>query len=447
MKGKITMRNITIIGAGHVGLVTGVCLAEIGNQVICFDNNIERIEKLEKGICPFFEPELDRLLEININKGRISFTSNQQEALQHSEIIYIAVGTPQLPDGSVNLQYIKDAARLIGETITSDTIVVTKSTIPIGTNKQIRSLIESFLNEGIKVDMVSNPEFLREGSAIYDTFQADRIIIGAESEEAANIIEDINKPFNRPIFKTDLNSAEMIKYASNAFLATKISFINEIANICERVEANIDDVAFGMGLDSRIGNQHLRPGIGYGGSCFPKDTRALLDIVNRTFTQFEILKTVINVNHEQQRLLVDKAIQRYGSLKEKKVALLGLSFKANTDDIRESSAIALAKHLINEGAIITAYDPKAIENTKQALGNQIQYAYNLEETIIEKEMAIIATDWDEIKNFPLGKYEEYMKTPIILDGRNCYSLKEVEKFKIDYISIGRPTINKVNLQK
>ncbi|WP_404318968.1 UDP-glucose dehydrogenase family protein [Bacillus lumedeiriae] len=438
------MKKITIVGTGHVGLVTGVCFAEIGHQVTCYDINAERIEQLQKGICPFFEPELDRLLESNLNKGRVSFTNNEQEAFQHVEIIYVTVGTPPLADGSVDLQYIKEAARIIGENITNDSIVVTKSTVPIGTNKQIKAIIESFLSEGIKVDIVSNPEFLREGSAIYDTLQADRIIIGAESAIAARVVEEINKPFNRPIFKTDLNSAEMIKYAANAFLAAKISFINEVANICEEVEANIEDVSFGMGLDSRIGNHHLKAGIGYGGSCFPKDIKALLDIASQHLKSFDMLKTVIDVNNKQQHLLIDKAIQQYGSLKGKNVALLGLAFKPNTDDIRESSAITLARHLIDEGAVITAYDPKAIEKTKQVLGNQIQYASTIESALTEKEMAFIATDWDEIKDFQLGRYEELMKTPILLDGRNCYPLKEVKNYGIDYISIGRHAVLKGN---
>lgn len=444
MKGIVTMRNITIIGTGHVGLVTGVCLSEIGHQVICYDINLGRIEQLKKGICPFFEPDLDQMLENNLNANRISFTSNQQKAYRHAEIIYIAVGTPQREDGSVNLEFLEKAARNIGEGLKNDVIIVTKSTVPIGTNKQIKSLIESYLKKEIKVDIVSNPEFLREGTAVYDTFYADRIIIGAETEQAAKIIEEINKPFNRPIFKTDLNSAEMIKYASNAFLATKISFINEIANICEKLEANIVDVTYGMGLDTRIGIQHLKAGIGFGGSCFPKDANALVEIANKNSTRIEILNAVINVNKRQQYLLVDKAIQQYGSLKGKSIALLGLAFKPNTDDIRESSAIALARLLINEGAIVTAYDPKAIEKAKLLLGNQIQYGSTIESTLSGKEMAFIATEWDEIKYFPLDQYGNLMKFPIVLDGRNCYSLKEVEKYKMDYISIGRPALLKAS---
>lgn len=442
MKGTVTMRNITIVGAGHVGLVTGVCLSEIGHHVTCYDIDTERIEQLKKGICPFFEPHLDQMLENNLNKNQISFTDNQQEAFQHSEIVYIAVGTPQRADGLVNLQYIEESARMIGRSLKKDAIIVTKSTVPIGMNKQIRTLIELFLGEGIKVNIVSNPEFLREGSAVNDMFYGDRIIIGAESDQAASIVEDIYKPFKRPIYKTDLNSAEMIKYASNAFLATKISFINEIANICEKVGANIDDVTYGVGLDTRIGIQHLKAGLGFGGSCFPKDTNALLEIANQTFTRFEILNAVINVNKKQQWLLVDKAIQQYGSLKGKNIALLGLAFKPNTDDIRESSAIALARHLISEGAIVTAYDPKAIEKAKLLLGNQIQYDSTIESALSGKEMAFIATEWEEIKHFPLDKYGKLMKVPILLDGRNCYSLKEVEKYKMDYISIGRPALLK-----
>jgi UDPglucose 6-dehydrogenase len=301
----------------------------------------------------------------------------------------------------------------------------------------LKGRIEAAPQTGTTVEMVSNPEFLREGSAIHDSFFADRIIIGSDSKKAAELVEAINKPFGIPIFKTDLQSAELIKYSSNAFLATKISFINEIAQLCEKLEANIDDVAYGMGLDNRIGPDFLKAGIGYGGSCFPKDVSALIHTGAENGTELKILKAANLVNQYQQDVLIKKAKERFGSLKNRKAAILGLSFKPNTDDVRESPALRIASLLIEAGVKITAYDPVSTENAKNQLGDNINYSSSIEDALLNAEMAFIATDWDQIKSFPLSQYELLMKNPILFDGRNCYSLEEVSRFQIEYHSIGR----------
>lgn len=441
----INMKNITIVGTGHVGLVTGVTLAEIGHQVVCYDINENDIALMKAGISPFYEPELTDLLKKNLNKGQLFFTGDPKLALVDAEIIYIAVGTPTAENGSVDLSYIKEAAKTIAENITKqEVIVVTKSTVPVGTNKLIQQVIVTNLTNEVNVNIVSNPEFLREGSAIYDTFSADRIVIGSDCEKAASIIEEINIPFGKTIFITDLLSAEMIKYSSNAFLATKISFINEIANLCEKVGANIEDVAHGMGLDFRIGTQFLKAGIGFGGSCFPKDTRGLIQQAAEAGQTLEILEAVIKVNKQQKYLLMNKAKQRFGNLKDKKIAILGLAFKPNTNDVRESIAIDIASELTMQGALVTAYDPLALEEAKQILGEKIHYALSIEEAITNTDMVFIATDWDELKDFPLKKYEMLMNHPIIFDGKNSYSLDEISEYNIEYYSVGRPFLNKSN---
>jgi UDPglucose 6-dehydrogenase len=347
------LKAIAVLGTGYVGLVTGVCLSDIGHYVTCVDIDKQKVEKMKQGISPIYEPGLDELMKKNIERGRLHFTTSHQEAFRDAEVIYIAVGTPQSEDGSADLRFVEQAAKDIATYIERDgVIVVTKSTVPVGTNEKIRTWIKQHLTKDIRFHIVSNPEFLREGSAIYDTFHGDRIVIGADDEWAASVIEEINKPFGIPIFHTDIHSAEMIKYASNAFLATKISFINEIANICEKVGANVEDVAYGMGLDTRIGPQFLRAGIGYGGSCFPKDTKALVQIAGDVDHQFELLQAVIKVNNKQQVKLVEKARNRFGSLRGKKVALLGLAFKPNTDDIREAVLIVIVRELLNNRVLV-----------------------------------------------------------------------------------------------
>lgn len=435
------MKKIAVVGTGYVGLVTGVCLSDIGHYVTCVDIDERKVEKMKQGISPIYEPGLDELMKRNIERGRLHFTTSHEEAFRDAEVIYIAVGTPQKEDGSADLRFVEQAARDIAAHIERDgVVVVTKSTVPVGTNEKIRAWIQQHLQRPVRFDIVSNPEFLREGSAIYDTFHGDRIVIGADNEQAAAVMEEVNKPFGIPIFHTDIHSAEMIKYASNAFLATKISFINEIANICEKVGANVEDVAYGMGLDTRIGPQFLRAGIGYGGSCFPKDTKALVQIAGDVDHQFELLEAVIKVNNKQQLKLVEKARGRFGSLRGKKAALLGLAFKPNTDDMRQAASIVIARELLQDGASVAAYDPVATENAKRIIGDEVVYASSVEEALTDADLAMIVTEWEEIKQLPLDLYAKYMKTPIVFDGRNCYPLEEVKKHEIEYHSIGRKSV-------
>lgn len=432
------MRNITVIGAGRVGLVTAICLADIGHFVRCYDLDALKINQLKTGIAPFYEPDLENYLKKNLDKGRLSFTNNIQEALTEIEIIYLAVGTPQNEDGTTNLDFIMKATEDIAQNICHNpTIIVTKSTVPVGTNSTIRSLIHSNRKRSIQVEVVSNPEFLREGAAIYDSFHGDRIVIGSDNEWAAGVIEEINKPFGIPIFQTDLQSAEMIKYASNAYLATKITLLNELANICEHVGADIEAVVYGMGLDNRIGSRYMKPGIGFGGSCFPKDILSLLQTAKEVGVGGDIIESVMKVNAKQNIQLLKKAKNRFGILQGKKAALLGLSFKPNTDDIRNSVALVLAKELLKEGVIITAYDPVAIQNAKAVLGDTIKYAQSIEEAISGTEMVFIATEWDEIREFPLRRYEELMRTPILFDGWNCHPINIAANHRLEYFSIGR----------
>lgn len=436
----VVCMNITVVGTGYVGLVTGVCLAEIGHHVTCIDINKEKVEQMKQGISPIYEPGIENLMRENIEKRRLKFVSQHKEGFVEAQIIIIAVGTPQNIDGSADLSYIKKTAIDIAQNITKDVIVVTKSTVPIGTNEYIKQVIINNLIIKANVEVVSNPEFLREGSAIYDTFNADRIVIGAETEKIASIIENMYLPFNVPVFKTDIRSAEMIKYASNAFLATKISFINEISNFCEIAGANIEEVAAGMGKDKRIGQQFLNAGIGYGGSCFPKDTAALLKMGNDKNFDFRIIQSVIQVNNSQKKLLIQKALERFGDLQGKSIALLGLAFKPNTDDMRESSAIDVTEELLNLGANVIAYDPIAIPNAIKMLNTQIEYTKTMKEALYEADCAFILTDWEEFKKIELSRFQNLMKEPIIFDGRNCFSLSDVQKYDIEYHSIGRPTV-------
>ncbi|ARA98320.1 UDP-glucose dehydrogenase family protein [Geobacillus thermodenitrificans] len=433
--------KISIIGTGYVGLVTGVALSEIGHNVTCIDIDKQKVAEMKQGRSPIYEPGLGELMKKNIEWGRLHFTTDYKEGIAGAEVIYIAVGTPQKEDGSADLTYIKQTAKTVGEYIEEDgVIIVTKSTVPVGTNEKVKQWIKGSMKKEIQFDIVSNPEFLREGTALYDTFHGDRIVIGAENERAASIIEEIYKPLGIPIFKTDIRSAEMIKYASNAFLATKISFINEIANICEKVGANIDDVAYGMGLDSRIGSQFLKAGIGYGGSCFPKDTRALVQIAGNVQHKFELLEAVINVNNKQQVKLVERAVEELGNLRGKKVALLGLAFKPNTDDMREAASIAISKQLLEHGASIKAYDPVAIENAKKVLPKEINFVDTIEEALLDADVAFILTEWEQIKSINPNKFIELMNEPVIFDGRNCFDLDYMKQYAVCYYSIGRPNI-------
>lgn len=437
--------KIAVVGTGYVGLVTGTCLSEIGHTVTCIDIDQSKVNKMREGISPIYEPGLDELMKKNIEENRLFFTTNHNEGFENTDVIYIAVGTPEKEDGSANLSFVEQVAKDIATHVKKDVIVVTKSTVPVGTNDWIKRVILNNLVNDVKVEVVSNPEFLREGSAIYDSFHGDRIVVGADNIETANILEEINKPFGIPVFKTDIKSAEMIKYAANAFLATKISFINEISNICEKVGANVEDVANGMGQDNRIGSQFLNAGIGYGGSCFPKDTKALVQIAGNVAYEFELLKGVIKVNQKQQEILLSKLDEKFDTLEDKKVAVLGLAFKPNTDDMREAASIVITKKLIEKGANVVAYDPVAMENAKNILDSKVNYAANTIEALKDAEVVLILTEWNEFKDIDLETFVKYMKQPIIFDGRNCYDPKNVASYQVEYHSMGRPSINNIQL--
>ncbi|WP_185806961.1 UDP-glucose dehydrogenase family protein [Bacillus salinus] len=429
--------KIAVKGTGYVGLVTGVCLADIGHHVTCIDIDESKIELLQLGQSPIYEPGLEELMKKNMEAGCLSFTANYQDVYASADVIFIAVGTPEREDGSANLTYVEQAAQDIATSLQHDTIVVTKSTVPVGTNDRVRAILHEYKPANVKVEVASNPEFLREGSAIYDTFHGDRIVIGADTPHVADQVASIFEPLGLPIVKSDIRSAEMIKYAANAFLATKISFINEIANICEKVGANIEDVANGIGQDSRIGNQFLRAGIGYGGSCFPKDTKALVQIAGNVQHKFELLESVIRVNNAQQALLFKKAVEIVGSFEGKKVAVLGLAFKPNTDDIREAASFVLIGKLVDAGAHVVVYDPIAMEKARVVLGSRVSYAGDVESCVREAEATFLVTEWDEIRSIPLSWYIDWMNTPLLLDGRNCYTLEDADALPIQYVSIGR----------
>ncbi|WP_368661355.1 UDP-glucose/GDP-mannose dehydrogenase family protein [Bacillus cereus] len=434
--------NIAVVGTGYVGLVTGVGLSEVGHSVTCIDMDEKKVEKMQDGQSPIYEPGLDELMLKNIEAGRLNFTTDHLTAFKEAQVIYIAVGTPENEDGTANLTYVNQVIEQIAQNVKRDIIVVTKSTVPVGTNHYIKGRLKELLVEGIKIEVVSNPEFLREGSAVYDIFNGDRIVIGAECDEALEVMRKVNKPFGIPIYETDICSAEMIKYASNAFLATKISFINEIANVCEKVGADVEKVALGMGLDSRVGNQFLKAGIGYGGSCFPKDTKALKKIAENVDYDFSLLSSVIQFNNKQQRKLLDQAIKDFGTLEGKKVGILGLTFKPNTDDMREAASLVIIPELIEMGAHVKAYDPIAIDNAKKILPSTIEYVNEVIEAIKDTEIVFILTEWDEIKSIPLEKFGIEMKDPNIYDGRNCFGIEAVKNSDINYFSVGREAIKR-----
>jgi UDPglucose 6-dehydrogenase len=431
--------KIAVLGTGYVGLSTGVCLSQIGHHVTCIDINEQKINQLCQGISPIYEPGLEELLASNMAAGRLHFTTTLAVALGEADIIVVAVGTPQGEDGAADLSYLVQAAKDISTSITPESVIVIKSTVPVGTNDFIKRLIEDLC--GFPVKMVSNPEFLRQGSAIEDTMKADRIIIGSENAEAAEKIRDMYRPLEVPMILTSTRSAEMIKYASNAFLATKISYINEIANLCEAVGADVADVAKGMGKDQRIGEAFLNAGIGYGGSCFPKDVKALLHTAGVNGVKFPLLKETIAINEYQRELLVTKALKRFGGLKGRKIAMLGLAFKPDTDDMREAPSIPIARALTKYGAEVVAYDPVATENARKIIGDTIKYAGSIDEAVYEADAVLIVTEWKEVKNIDVAEMIGKMKEPIIFDGRNCFTEESIRACRaVEYYPIGKPAI-------
>ncbi|KHD84373.1 UDP-glucose/GDP-mannose dehydrogenase family protein [Bacillus ginsengihumi] len=434
------VRKITVIGTGYVGLVSGTCFAEIGHEVTCCDINEEKISLLRQGNMPIYEPGLKELVHKNVSEKRLYFTSNIAKAIQAADIIYIAVGTPMSQTGEADLTFVKQVAKTIGENLNGYKVIVTKSTVPVGTGRLVASLIRTHSQSSQPFDIVSNPEFLREGVAIQDTMNMERAIIGASSEKAFQIIAEVHKPFNTKIVQTSVETAEMIKYAANAFLATKLSFINDIANICERVGADVTKVSEGIGLDKRIGHQFLQAGVGFGGSCFPKDTAALHHIAKTYGYDFKLIDAVIETNFNQRVFFVEKVEAALGSLQGKIISVLGLSFKPNTDDMRYAPSLDVIPLLREKGAIVKAYDPIAIEEAKKHIGYQCTYFEDLYETIENADACVILTDWSEIKELDLVKVKSLLRKPIIIDGRNLFDLNTMHEHDFMYVSIGRPVV-------
>lgn len=432
--------KIVVAGTGYVGLVTGACLSEVGHNVTCVDIDEQKIKKMEQGISPIYEPGLDELLKKNHDEGRLNFTTDYKNAYKDADVIFIGVGTPERVDGSANLDYVFSVAQQIAENIEKNCLVVVKSTVPIGTNEKVEELLKETLKNDVKIEVASNPEFLSQGTAVKDTLKASRIVIGVQSKNAECILREVYERFNQPIVVTNRRSAEMIKYASNDFLALKISFMNEIANFCELVGADVEDVAKGMSYDARIGDKFLRAGIGYGGSCFPKDTKALHWLANDNGYELKTIKATIEVNENQKYKLFRKAKEKLGRLKGMNVAILGLTFKPGTDDLREAASIPNVNRLIEEGANIIAYDPVGENNFKKLFPTQIEYAETPFEALKDADICFIFTEWDEIKQIKLDDYVKLMKKPFVFDGRNCYSLSDVKKVDMNYYSIGRQEV-------
>ncbi|MCE4049493.1 UDP-glucose dehydrogenase family protein [Bacillus sp. Au-Bac7] len=439
--------EITVAGTGYVGLVTGVCLAEAGHVVTCVDPIQDKIDLLNNGISPIYEPQLDELIVRNKDAGSLFFTTDHKSAYANSSVIIIGVGTPENEDGSANLTFLYTVARQIAENIQRDCLVVIKSTVPIGTNDKVEAFIKEHVKRDINVEVAANPEFLAQGTAVRDTLHASRIVIGTESENARQLLTQIYQPFQQPILNMGRRSAEMVKYASNDFLALKISFVNDIANLCEAVGANIDDVTKGMSMDSRIGDKFLQAGIGYGGSCFPKDTKALHWLSEEEGYVLRTVKAAIEVNEKQKFKLIKKARKDFASFAGLKVAVLGVTFKPGTDDLREAPSIPNVRLLLNEGASVHVYDPVGEQNFKKIYPTEVAFASTIEEALQDADICFVFTEWPEIKNAPLTLFTENMKTPHVYDGRNCYALAEAEEAGVHYHSIGRPSVNEKVLQK
>ena len=432
--------NITIIGTGYVGLASGVSFAEVGHRVVCVDNDREKVAKMQQGQTPMYEAQLDSYFTRNIKANRLRFTTSLEEGIQHAEVIFLALPTPEDADGSADMSYVMSVAGEIGKQLTRYTVIVNKSTVPVGTAEKVRALIAQHTSAAF--DVVSNPEFLREGFAIHDFMHPERVVIGTSSEQAAGIMKKLYEPFvdtEEAILLMDEKSSELTKYAANAFLATKITFMNEIANFCDRVGANVDAVRQGVGSDSRIGSRFLFPGIGFGGSCFPKDIKALKKSGQEVNLQFSILESVIDVNEQQKTVLFSK-IKAYfnNQLAGKKIAVWGLAFKPDTDDIRKAPALEMIHKLLSEKAVVTAFDPEAMPNVKKELGNSIAYATTMEDALKDADALLICTEWEEFKTADMAIFNSRMHTPVIFDGRNIFNPKTMKKNKTTYFSVGRP---------
>lgn len=435
--------NIAVVGTGYVGLVTGTCFAEMGNHVICVDIDANKVEKMRNGIIPIYEPHLDVLFERNIKQGRLQFTTNLEEAIQDATIIFLALPTPPGEDGSADLSYVLGVAGQLGRMIRDYKIVINKSTVPVGTAEKVREAIAKTAT--VHFDVISNPEFLREGFAVDDFMKPDRVVIGTRSEKAKKIMSDLYAPFVRqgnPIYFMDERSAELTKYAANAFLATKITFMNEVANLCEKVGANVDAIRIGIGSDSRIGKRFLFAGIGYGGSCFPKDVQALYKTSQEYKYDFKILSSVMEVNEAQKTVMVQKLKEHFdGNLAGKKFAIWGLAFKPDTDDIREAPALYIIRDLIAAGASVSAFDPEAMENVKRTMGEVIHYANDPYEACQDADALLIATEWSLFRTPDFERLKNSMKGKVIFDGRNLYDLQRMAELGFYYNSMGREIVS------
>ena len=430
--------NITVIGTGYVGLVAGACLADMGNQVICVDNNLDKLEKLKKGIIPIYEPGLEELVKSNVLEGRLEFSADIESAVKVSEVCFIAVGTPLGEDGSADLQYVFGVAESIAKAMNGYKVIVDKSTVPVGTAEKVTELIKA--NTNYPFDVVSNPEFLKQGNAVDDFLSPDRVIIGSNSDKATQIMQEIYAPFFRTgnrVIVMDVKSAEMTKYAANSFLATKISFMNEIANLCEKIGANAEMVRVGISTDSRIGNKFLFPGLGYGGSCFPKDVKALIKTGTEFGCDMSIIKSVDDTNKKQRKLFVDKIINKFGEdLTGKTFAVWGLAFKPKTNDMREAPAITIINDLLKRGVKILAYDPKAIEEAKFYFQDKITFAKNSYDALTNCDCMLLLTEWNEFRRPDFDKIKTLLKNPVIFDGRNQYNAERLKEKGFEYYQIG-----------
>jgi UDPglucose 6-dehydrogenase len=428
--------KLSIIGTGYVGLVTGTCFAEVGHHVICVDNDAAKVKMLQGGGIPIYEPGLEELVKKNVAAGRLKFTDSTAEGVEKSDVIFIAVPTPPQPDGSVDLSYIERVARDIAAAMTSYKIVVDKSTVPVKTGEKVAETIKRYCPAKVDFDVVSNPEFLREGFAVDDLMKPDRVVVGVASERPAAAMKAIYKPFNAPIIVTDINSAELIKHAANSFLALKISYINAIANVCEAAGANVQEVAHGIGLDERIGRRFLNAGIGFGGSCFPKDLSAFIKIAEQIGYDFKLLKEVQRINADQMDRFVKKITDTLWVLKDKKIGVLGLAFKQNTDDVRSSPAIDLCQRLLKDGANLRVHDPKAMDKARPLLPN-VTYVDDMNAVAEGCDALVVATEWEEFKKLDLERAKQSLTHPIFFDGRNLFDPAEMEKLGWIYKSIGR----------
>lgn len=431
--------NIAVVGTGYVGLVTGACFAEFGVHVTCIDVDTAKVEKLNKGIIPIYEPGLDAIVEKNVEAGRLHFTTDLAEAVRDSLVVFLAVGTPPKDDGSPDMSFYQQAAKDVAEAMNGYKVLVTKSTVPVGTGRWLREFVGKNLAEPMDFGVASNPEFLREGAAITDFMRPDRVVIGSNEARAIEVMKDLYRPLfliETPIVITSLEAAELIKYAANAFLATKITFINEIANLCDAIGCDVHDVARGMGMDNRIGRKFLHPGPGYGGSCFPKDTRALTTVADQFGVETLIVDAVIVANERQREAMIPKIEKMIGDLNGKHIGILGLSFKPETDDMRESPAIDIIKELVKRGATVKAYDPVAMDEAKHCLPD-IGYAIDEYDAITGADMLLIITEWNQFRALDMEKVKSLLKTPKVADLRNIYEPDDMRELGFEYVGVGR----------